>query len=103
MPTALPRPFIAFLRDSCHKSIRDIPIPSDVVPALRRHKAEQEVVTPDGFVCTNSREEDVKAARMLLGHADVKTTLAIYQSVTEEMKQDVARAMEGITRATSSE
>ncbi len=40
---------------------------------------------------------------MLLGHADVKTTLAIYQSVTEEMKQDVARAMEGITRATSSE
>lgn len=126
-------------------SIRDIPIPSDVVAALRRHKAEQKVVTLDGFVCTNRRgghlrlwdlsvewarircklglpkdmtfhdlrgswvtwlaeaKVDVKAASMLLGHADVKTTLAIYQSVTEEMKQDVARAMDGITRATSNE
>src|SRR5690606_26704549 len=121
-------------------SMRDIPIPSDVVQALKAHKAAQKVVdlNGEGFVCTNTegrfiqpshfnrawrrvREKlglpdnihphdlrgswltwlaeskvDIKAAAQLAGHADERTTLRIYQSVTQSMKQEAARALEGI-------
>lgn len=39
-----------------------------------------------------------KAAAKILGHADVKTTLALYQTVTKSMYDEAARALEGITR-----
>lgn len=36
-------------------AVRDVPIPSDVVAALREHRRHQKVVDLNGFVVTNSR------------------------------------------------
>ena len=124
------------------ESIRDVPIPSDVVEELRRHRAAQKVVSidGDGFVFTNSegnhfqlgdlsrkfaevRDQlglpkemhfhdlrgsfitwaaqkglDLKTVMTIVGHADERTTLRIYQSVTEGMKKQAARAFEGFAR-----
>lgn len=42
-----------------------------------------------------------KAAAKILGHADVKTTHALYQTVTKTMYDEAARASDGITRTAS--
>lgn len=44
------------------------------------------------------RGVDVKVTSRLLGHADVRVTLGIYQSVTGEMERKAALALEGICR-----
>ncbi len=124
-------------------SIRDIPIPSDVVAALKEQKAAQKVtdLRGEGFVCTNSegrfiqpshfnrawrdvREEldlpknmhlhdlrgswvtwlaeakvDPKAASVLAGHSDTRVTTSLYQSVTQGMRDEAAKALEGIASA----
>ena len=49
------------------------------------------------------RKTDIKTVSEMLGHADVKVTLEIYQSVTETMRKEAAQAMEGITRLRTQE
>ncbi|WP_264843755.1 tyrosine-type recombinase/integrase [Caldinitratiruptor microaerophilus] len=39
-----------------------------------------------------------KAAAKILGHSDLKTTLALYQSVTKGMMEEAARALDGFAR-----
>lgn len=124
--------------------VRDIPIPPDVVAALRRHRAESKVVSLEGYVF--ARPEDgrpwqpgeldhafarvrrriglpekatfhclrrslstwlaeagvnPKVIAQLLGHADVSTTLNIYQSVTQRMAETVTQFTTGFAQADS--
>lgn len=44
------------------------------------------------------RKTDMKTVSEMLGHADVKVTLDLYQSVTEVMRKEAAKALEGITK-----
>ncbi|MBE3597256.1 MAG: site-specific integrase [Limnochordaceae bacterium] len=44
------------------------------------------------------RKTDLKTVSEMLGHADVKVTLELYQSVTETMRKEAAQAIEGITK-----
>lgn len=38
---------------------------------------------------------DVKTVSKILGHADKRTTLSVYRSVTDKMRQEAAKAVEG--------
>lgn len=41
---------------------------------------------------------DVKTVSKILGHADERTTLSVYRSVTDKMKQEAAKAVEGFAK-----